>query len=369
MATKRKAGLILTEKEMLKRYGAGYGNIICLPKENTLWLPSRIPALNYHLGGGIMYGRILELFGEESTGKSLMAIDFGVVAQSLGGLVIWADAEGTFDGIWAQKNGLDLSKVLIMPEENSVEIISDFIADMSVTARSKLTNNEPIVLIVDSIAALDTIENIESSQEDSKAEMGGRASAIYKLLRRRNKLLTKYGICTICINQLRQKVGASKWEDPDTTPGGQAMRFYAAQRLGLYRGKTLKDSKDKRYGQVVYVRTKKNKLAPPKDNIQLQVNFREHNGMLGYHRYTALADTLLDLGVVKRKQARWYFKEKQIAHGDEKMTLTLTEDDDLRQKLLKRSGINTVSKTRAQLESISKNLYPVKIKTKNAEEE
>lgn len=362
MATKRKAGQILSDNDFKKRYGSSLASEICLPADKTLWLPSRILALNHHLGGGIQYGKILEEFGEESTGKSLLALDFATVCQSLGGIVLWADAEGTFSGPWAEKNGLDLTRTLLLPEENSVEIISDWLADAVVTSRNKLTNNEPILLIIDSIASLDTMENIENSQVDTKAEMGKRASEIDKLLRRRNRFLNKYGVCTICINQLRQKVGATKWEDPDVTPGGKAMKFYASQRIGLYRGKTIKSSKDKSVGQYVYIRTKKNKLAPPAERIKLEVYFREFKKQIGYAKYANFPEILEEKGVVERKRARWYYKGKMIANGDDNMLNELNTNQELRQELIKKSGTMTVSKARKRLEQTEKNLYPVKIK-------
>jgi len=368
MATKRQAGIVLSEKEMLKRYGAGLASTICLPADNTLTLPSRILPLNYQMGGGIMYGKILELFGGESTGKSLMAKDFIVAAQSLGGVGLWADAESTFAPYWAEANGIDLSRLYLLPEENSVEVISDWQADMILTARSKLVNNEPIVLVTDSTAALECMDNINTSQVDSKAEMGNRAKAIYTMLRRRNKFYAKYGVEVIYINQLRQKVGASKYEDPDVTPGGAAMKFYASYRLGLYAGKQIKNNNDEKIGQHVHCRVKKNKMSPPKERVTLDVYFTETNGMLGYDRYAWLPEVLLKQEILERRQGRWYFKDKMLARGDEGMLRVLNEEEELRRKLIKRSGINTISKTRKKLESIDKNLYPLTVKKQKAKD-
>jgi len=114
---------------------------------------------------------------------------------------------------------------------------------MGVTYRSKLKANEPILLITDSIAALDCEANINSVQTDDKAEMGNRAKAIYKYLRIRNQLFSELGITLIFINQLRKKVGATIFEDPDTTPGGDAMKFFASQRMAF-----LSKAKDNRGG-------------------------------------------------------------------------------------------------------------------------
>lgn len=367
MATKRSAGNVLTDKELKKRYNTALASEICLDDESSLWLPSQVVAFNHQLGGGIPYGRILELYGEESTGKTLLAMDFGVCAQSLGGVIIWNDAEATFSPHWAKANGIDLTKTYIYTE-SAIESISDWQADMIVTMRSRLTNNEPILLVVDSTAALDCMENINTSQVDSRAEMGNRAKAIYTMLRRRNNFYAKYGVSVIYINQLRQKVGASKYEDPDTTPGGSAMKFYASQRIGLYKGKQIKDEFDERVGGMVYMRTKKNKVAPPRGRTEARVHFTEHENMLGYHRYAGLPDVLLKMGILKRKSARWYYKDKMIAQGDEKMLKVLDENDELRRKLITRSKINTTSRTRKQLQSLNKNLYPVKEAKKTKED-
>lgn len=370
---KKAAGIILSDKELLKKYKSGIASTICLSSDQTLQLPSRILPLNYQLGGGVSYGKIIEAYGQESSGKSLMAMDFVAAAQSLGGVGLWADAEGTFTGYWAEQNGLDLDKLYLLPNENAVEIISDWQADMIITARSKLLNNEPIVLVVDSTAALECFENINSSQSESKAEMGNRAKAIYKMFRMRNNLYSRYGVIPFYINQLRQKVGASKFEDPDTTPGGAAMKFYASYRLGLYTGKQIKGGPyDERIGQNVHIRVKKNKMAPPKPTLHTQVFFdSEFTGTLGYHRYIGLPEIFQREGVLKKKGSIWLYKDKTIAKSEEKLLRVLEEDEELRRKLIKRSGINTISKTRAKLESIGKNLYPVsqnKLK-KNASEE
>lgn len=210
-----KTGKILSDSEIYKKYfGSGIASKIAVMPEKSLWIPSRHLYLNYTMGGGIPYGKICEIFGGESSGKSLVAMDFGYSAQYLGGIVLWNDAEQCFDPHWAQKNGLDLSKVIIY-NETSIEKISDWAADISVSYRAKLTGNEPILIVTDSIAALDCEDNINSSQSDAKAEMGNRAKALYKYVRIRNQLFADLGITVIFINQLRKKVGVSKFEDPD----------------------------------------------------------------------------------------------------------------------------------------------------------
>ena len=369
-SSKKKAGIILSGADMKRRYPqSGLASDICLTPDNALWLPSRILPLNYNSGGGVPYGKILELYGEESTGKTLQAIDYGVVAQSLGGIVLWDDAEATFDGLWAQSHGLDLKKVVLLKEENVIEIVSDWIADNIVTWRAKLTKKEPIPLVVDSLAALETWANMEAADSDSGEDMGKRSKMIYQMMRKRMKIIAKYGVCVICINQIRKKVGATKWEDPDTTPGGQAMRFYAGQRIGLYKGSKIKNADKKTVGNIVYVRTKKNKVAPPRENIQARVFFTEHEGRYGYDKYFGLLDILLTQKIIKRKSGRFYYKGEQLAHGEDKFLTLLETNAELRSKLIKKAGINTPSATRKKLEEIKVNLYPVNLKKAKIQKE
>jgi RecA/RadA recombinase len=133
MGNKRKIGVLLREGDLRRRYPeSGLASKISLPAEKVLKLPCRILAINNHLGGGISYGKIIEVGGEESAGKTLLAIDFGVVAQSMGGIVLWDDAEASFDRAWAEKNGLDMDKVELLPYENEIELVSDWIADMCI---------------------------------------------------------------------------------------------------------------------------------------------------------------------------------------------------------------------------------------------
>lgn len=365
---KKKAGLLLSDADLKKRYPtSGLASLIAVSLDNTLVLPSRILAVNYHMNGGLYYGKIVEEYGEESTGKTLLANDFAVVCQTLGGIVLWNDAEASFSAHWAQLNGINLDRLVLLPDENEIETISDWQADQIIYWRSKLTNNEPILLVVDSTAALETRDNIEAADTDSGEDMGRRSKKIYQMLRKRNKLYARYGVCVIYINQVRKKVNAGMYEDPDTTPGGMAMRFYASQRLGLYRGKRInldvKDKKSDVIGHEIFIRTKKSKVGPPRPSIRGRVFFEETEaGGVGYDKYFGFPELLVELGIVKRKQAIYKYKGEIIAKGDENFLKVLKNNTELRQKLIKKAGINTVSSTRKKLDSINKNLYPVKLR-------
>lgn len=326
------------------------------------WLPTEIPALNYIMGGGVPFGKILEIFGEESSGKTLMAYNFAKCCQSLGGVVLWVDAEQSFTNSWAKENGLDLDKVVLY-SETSIEKISDWIASMSLYWRSQLVHNEPILLVLDSVSALDTELNIDSEMSNASADMGNRAKAIYKYFRIRNEMLYSLGITQIYINQLRKNLKAGMFENPDTTPGGQALRFYAAIRMGMYGGKNITEKikgKERKVGRYVSIRTIKNKVAPPRGTMKatpIYNNPRYHD--VGFDKYHFLDEVLIEEEIIESNRGIYKYGDKVIARGAEKFKEVIEEDSKLRRKLLREANINTLSTTRKLLESLETNLYPV----------
>lgn len=333
------------------------------------WIPSRSLVLNWMCGGGIPYGKVMEIFGQESSGKSLVALDFLVMTQKLGGFGMWVDAEQSFSKDWWVANGVDLKRVVIY-NETAVEKISDWIYDMALVLRGQLTHNEPILLVVDSIAALDTVDRLNMDQTDAKAEMGTRAKAIGDMLRKRNKQLASLGISCIFINQLRKKLGTSMFEDPETTVGGEAMKFFAHLRLAFYRKKQIKAKVNKKetwVGNYVSLRMKKNKVAAPKPTMESEVYFLKEYGQLGLSRYAGLVDVLEREGVIKREKGSSIYydsDDNKIARGEENLIKLLETNKELRQNLVNAAGINTYSNTRKVLAKLNEsgiNLYPVNL--------
>lgn len=372
MAKDVKALKILDIKALRKKYpNANRATIVIQSAENTLWLPSRNLSLNAQLGGGIPFGRIIEIAGYESTGKTLMAQDFCSCAQALGGKILWADAERTWTNYWAEKNGIDPEQVELYPD-NDVEGMSDWIRDNIIYWRSTLTHNEPIVVVCDSIAALEIAEKIDTDQKDGKAEMGGRAKAIYAFYRKRNSFFAKYGVIFIAVNQVREKVGASMFEASESSPGGKATAFYASIRIMLIRSKQIKIMHKKRevkIGQNIITRIVKNKVSPPEESIKTEVYFKDLKwGYVGYSRYHGLDDILIDQGIITKKGSRYYRKDKMIANGEEGFIKMMHEDEATRGLLIRKSSINTISKTRKKLEAMTENLYPVRLKGAKDEE-
>lgn len=331
-------------------------------EENQLWLPLDDINLNYKLGGGFPYGRVIETIGYESTGKTLMVMGAARNCIKLGGIVLWGDHEGTWTRSWAIKNGIDPNRVVIY-QDNDVEGFSDWMRDMGLYWRSQLTNNEPILVVSDSLAALETTANIDAEQKDGKAQMGNKAKALDQMYRKRVRFLGKYGIIFAPINQVREKIGASLFENALTTPGGKSTQFYATIRLMLVRSKAIKkkvNGKEKKVGQNIIIRIEKNKIHPPAESYKTDVYFTDAGGdNLGYAKYKGLPDSLEEAGVVTRKGSRYYLNDKMVGNGEESFTRQIEKDKELRINLLALMGVNTLSKTRKQLEALQTNLFPV----------
>lgn len=376
MAKKGKSVYKANTETALRRKYKGTGLAEEVLTDNELRIPSRFLALNHQLGGGAYYGKIHEIFGEESSGKSLTALDFAYVTQKLGGVVLWADSEYAFTKDWSLQNGLNLDKIELF-REKAIEVISDWSVDMAIYYRSKLVNNEPILLVVDSIAALSCLANLGGYQQDEKAEMGNRAKAIDAWLRNRNGIYEELGITVILINQLRKKIGASQFEDPDTTPGGMATRFYASIRVGFYGGKQITakvNGVEERVGRITSIRIKKNKVAPPKPTIKgAEVYFHPgYKEPIGFNRYFNLPELLNQQGVISRKKgsSKYMMGDELVANGELVFLKKLKNDADFRKMLIEKTDINTISKTRSKLKSISYNMFPVNLgKDKEEDEE
>lgn len=359
----RKKIKIPTLKEIQRKFPSQYiaGEV---DESKRPWLPTRFLAFNKVTGGGCPFGKIIELFGEESSGKSLMAYDFAYCCQYLGGMVLWVDAEQSFTNDWAEKNGLDLNKIVVY-RSTSIEAISDWVANMALYWRSQLTHNEPILLVLDSVSALDTDINLNSEMLNASADMGNRAKSIYKYFRIRNEMLYSLGITQVYINQLRKNLKAGMFENPDTTPGGKALAFYASIRIGLYGGKQITKKikgKERKIGRVTSIRTIKNKVATPGPTLKGSplYNNAKYVDSIGFDRLHFLDEILIEEEIIeKTKSGTYSYRGKTLCRGAEKFADLLREDDDLRRKLIRKAGINTLGATKKLLESLNENLYPI----------
>lgn len=366
---------IPTKNELLKKYG-DIIKVASNKEDIGLWLPSTFFALNYQMGGGIPFGKILEIMGEASSSKSLMAYNFAYACQQLGGHVIWVDAEQSWMNSWAEENGVDPERVTVI-NDTRIEYIADAVADLALYLRAQLTNNEPILLVLDSIAAVDCSDNIDAKMTDAKAEMGGRAKALYKYFRTRSELFAKLGITQIYINQLRTALNVGFGKDPSTSTGGAALGFYASIRLSFYAGKicTVKyKGKDRKVGKLITIRLIKNKVAPPRPTIsKCPVYFNPKYHEVGFNRYYGLEDVLIENDIIEKSSGGVYkYKGSTLCRGEEKFQKLMEEDDSLRRKLLRKANINTIGTTKKRIQELNKNYFPVEgveYESYNTEEE
>lgn len=356
----------------LSKYGVISAEAAMEVEADILRLPSRLLWLNHDTGGGFLYGRIHEIYGFESTGKTLLALDIAFSAQACGGVVGVADAEFAFDKRWAEKNDLDMDTLYVY-EENSIDKIADWARDFALYWRSQLVNNEPIVILVDSIAALDKLQFMGADMDGASAQMGNRAKGIDQFYRTRNKIFSKTGVIVIMINQVRNKLGASMFESNETTPGGNATKFYSSIRVAINRGKQIKGKMDngkwrdmtkgvgvKKVGQNVFVSFPKNKTFAPAGSRATQVYFLDtYSDYVGFNRYSGIDEILIEDGVITKKGSRFYFKGKEVANGLDNFIREFGDNAKLRKKLLRRSSIKTIGKFNAELESLEENRYPV----------
>lgn len=363
MATKKKVGMkVPTSNELLRKYGSMI-KMASETKESGLWLPSTFFALNYTMGGGIPFGKSIEVAGEESSGKSLIAYNFAYTCQQLGGKVIWVDAEQSWMNSWAEANGVDPAGVTVI-SDTRIEYVSDAIADIALYLRSQLIHNEPILLVIDSIAAMDCADNIDSKMVEGKAEMGGRAKALYKYFRIRSELLGKLGVCQIYINQLRTALNVGFGKDNSTTTGGAALKFYASIRLAFYAGKTITvkvKGKERKAGKNVTIRVLKNKVAPPRPTIsKCPVYFNPKFHEVGFDRYFGLEDVLVENDILEKNSGGTYkYRGATLCRGEEKFIALMEEDAELRRKLLRAADINTIGTTKKKLSKLEINMFPV----------
>ena len=364
MANKSKIGIkVPSLNELNKKYGSIIKMKASEVDDHDLWLPSTFFALNHQWGGGIPFGKIVEVAGEESSGKSLIAYNFAYACQQLGGHVIWVDAEQSWMNKWAEENGVDPDNVTVV-NDTRIEYVSDIVADLAIYWRSQLTHNEPILLVVDSVAAMDCSDNIDAKMVEGKAEMGGRAKALYKYFRIRNELFYRLGITQIYINQVRTALNVGFGKDNTTTTGGAALKFWASIRVAFFAGRSItvkSKGRERKAGKLVTLRVLKNKVAPPKPTIsKCPVYFNPKLHDVGFDRYFYLDEVFVEEEVIDKGNGGIFkYRGEKIARGEEKFRELLESDDDLRRKLLRKASINTIGSTRKKLESISVNLFPV----------
>ncbi|WP_217361590.1 recombinase RecA [Aeromicrobium stalagmiti] len=283
-------------------------------------IPTGATTLDIALGiGGLPRGRVVEIYGPESSGKTTVALHAVANAQRAGGVAAFIDAEHALDPDYARKLGVDTDALLISQPDSGEQALE--IADMLI--RSGALD----IIVIDSVAALVPRAEIDGEMGDS--HVGLQARLMSQALRKMTGAINGSGTTAIFINQLREKIGVM-FGSPETTTGGKALKFYASVRLDVRRIETLKDGTDM-VGNRTRVKVVKNKLAPPFKQAEFDIMYGQ-----GISREGSLIDVGVDIGLV-RKAGAWYtYEGDQLGQGKEKSRQFLKDNPDLAEELEKR---------------------------------
>lgn len=294
----------------------GKGSIMKLGDEqieNVEVIPTGSIALNAALGvGGYPKGRIIEIYGPESSGKTTLAIHAIAEAQKAGGIAAFIDAEHAFDRFYAAKLGVNVDELLISQPDNGEQALE--IADQLI--RSSAID----IIVIDSVAALTPKAEIEGDMGDNK--VGLQARLMSQALRKLTSTISKTNTTCIFINQLREKIGIM-FGNPETTTGGNALKFYASVRLDIRRVTTLKDG-DQPIGNQVRVKVVKNKVAPPFRKAEFEITFGEGISHIG-----EVVDLGTEMGIIKKSGSWFSYGDTKIGQGRDAVKRILKDNPEL----------------------------------------
>ena len=298
----------------------GKGSIMKLGEEqieNIEVIPTGSIALDAALGvGGYPKGRIIEIYGPESSGKTTLAIHAIAEAQKAGGIAAFIDAEHAFDRFYAEKLGVDVENLLISQPDNGEQALE--------IAEQLIRSSAVDIIVIDSVAALTPKAEIEGDMGDSK--MGLQARLMSQALRKLTASINKTNTTCIFINQLRDKIGVM-FGNPETTTGGNALKFYASVRLDIRRISQLKDGDEVR-GNQVRVKVVKNKVAPPFRKAEFDIMFGE-----GISRSGEIVDLGTELGIIK-KSGSWYsYNDTKLGQGRDAAKQCISDNPELAEEL------------------------------------
>ena len=318
--TDKLKALRATMEKIEKSYGKGAIMKLGEEKiEDIAVIPTGSIGLNAALGvGGYPRGRVIEIYGPESSGKTTIAIHAIAEAQKTGGIAAFIDAEHAFDRFYAEKLGVDVENLWIaQPDsgEQALEITEQLIRSSAID-----------IVVIDSVAALTPKAELEGDMGDSK--MGLQARLMSQALRKLTATISKTNTTCIFINQLRDKIGVS-FGNPETTTGGNALKFYASVRLDIRRIGPLKDGEDV-IGNQVRVKVVKNKVAPPFRKAEFDLMFGE-----GISRAGEIVDLGADLNIVK-KSGSWYsYGDTRLGQGRDAAKQCINDNPELADELEK----------------------------------
>lgn len=280
-------------------------------------IPTGSIGLNVALGvGGYPRGRIIEIYGPESSGKTTLTIHAIAEAQKAGGIAAFIDAEHAFDRFYAEKLGVDVNSLLISQPDNGEQALE--IADQLI--RSSAID----IIVIDSVAALTPKAEIEGDMGENK--VGLQARLMSQALRKLTASVSKTRTCCIFINQLREKIGIM-FGNPETTTGGNALKFYASVRLDIRGGQSIKNGEEV-IGRQTKVKVVKNKVAPPFRKAEFDIMFGE-----GISRAGEIIDLGTELGIIKKSGSWFSYNDTKLAQGRDAAKQSILDNPELAEEL------------------------------------
>ncbi|MBR4650122.1 MAG: recombinase RecA [Prevotella sp.] len=298
----------------------GKGSIMKLGEESVEKvevIPTGSLGLDMALGvGGYPKGRIIEIYGPESSGKTTLALHAIAESQKQGGIAAFIDAEHAFDRFYASNLGVDVDNLLISQPDNGEQALQ--IADQLISSAAV------DIIVIDSVAALTPKAEIEGDMGDNK--VGLQARLMSQALRKLTSTISKTNTTCIFINQLREKIGVM-FGNPETTTGGNALKFYASVRIDVRPGTAIKDG-DEILGKLTKVKIVKNKVAPPFRKCEFDIMFGT-----GISRIGEILDIAVDKGIVKKSGSWFSYGESKLAQGREAVLALLKDNPELCEEL------------------------------------
>ncbi|MEG1634366.1 MAG: recombinase RecA [Rikenellaceae bacterium] len=311
-------------EKIQKDYGKGsimkMGDQVVDP--NIPVIPSGSIALDQALGiKGYPKGRIIEIYGPESSGKTTLAIHAIAQAQKLGGIAAIIDAEHAFDRFYAQKLGVDIDNLLISQPDNGEQALE--------IAEALIRSSAVDIIVIDSVAALTPKAEIEG--EMGEAKMALQARLMSQALRKITGVVSKTNTICMFINQLREKIGGNVYGNPETTTGGNALKFYATIRIDIRKGTPIKDGEEQ-LGSRVKVKVVKNKMASPFKRAEFDMIYGEGISLIG-----EIVDIATDADIIKKSGSWFSYGDQKLGQGRENVKQLLQDNKELRDEIEKKA--------------------------------